>query len=104
MNPRHAPSRPPSLETGATLRVPLFLELGELIEVDTRSGETPEQILRATRKDLCFIRSLEVRKHESKGMKAILAWIRTNLPGTRVEPIGPSLTSGSISRYGAQYT
>jgi len=31
--------KPAELETGATVRVPLFLEEGEVIKVDTRSGE-----------------------------------------------------------------
>ena len=31
--------KPAELETGATVRVPLFLEEGEIIKVDTRSGE-----------------------------------------------------------------
>ncbi|MEM7449922.1 MAG: elongation factor P [Pseudomonadota bacterium] len=31
--------KPAKLETGATVRVPLFLEEGEVIRVDTRSGE-----------------------------------------------------------------
>ncbi|MBI3771491.1 MAG: elongation factor P [Gammaproteobacteria bacterium] len=31
--------KPATLETGAVVRVPLFVDLGELIKVDTRSGE-----------------------------------------------------------------
>ncbi|MCB1561357.1 MAG: elongation factor P [Xanthomonadales bacterium] len=31
--------KPAKLETGATVRVPLFIENGELIRVDTRTGE-----------------------------------------------------------------
>ncbi|MDH5301813.1 MAG: elongation factor P [Gammaproteobacteria bacterium] len=31
--------KPATLETGAVVRVPLFLEIGETIRVDTRSGE-----------------------------------------------------------------
>ena len=31
--------KPATVETGATVRVPLFVNEGELIEVDTRSGE-----------------------------------------------------------------
>jgi len=31
--------KPAALETGATVRVPLFIEQGEVIRVDTRSGE-----------------------------------------------------------------
>lgn len=32
-------SKPATLETGATVRVPLFVEEGEIIKVDTRTGE-----------------------------------------------------------------
>ena len=32
-------SKPATLETGAIVRVPLFIQEGELIKVDTRSGE-----------------------------------------------------------------
>lgn len=31
--------KPATLETGAVVRVPLFVQTGELIKVDTRSGE-----------------------------------------------------------------
>ena len=31
--------KPAKLETGAVVRVPLFIEEGEVIRVDTRSGE-----------------------------------------------------------------
>lgn len=31
--------KPATLETGAVVRVPLFVQIGELIKVDTRSGE-----------------------------------------------------------------
>lgn len=31
--------KPATLETGAVVRVPLFVEQGELIKVDTRTGE-----------------------------------------------------------------
>ena len=31
--------KPATLETGAVVRVPLFIEEGELLKVDTRSGE-----------------------------------------------------------------
>ena len=31
--------KPATLSTGAVVRVPLFVELGEKIRVDTRSGE-----------------------------------------------------------------
>ena len=32
-------TKPAKLETGAVVRVPLFIEEGEVIKVDTRSGE-----------------------------------------------------------------
>jgi elongation factor P len=32
-------SKPAKLETGATVRVPLFINEGETIRIDTRSGE-----------------------------------------------------------------
>lgn len=32
-------SKPATLETGATVRVPLFIENGEVIRIDTRTGE-----------------------------------------------------------------
>ena len=31
--------KPATLETGAVVRVPLFVQIGEIIKVDTRSGE-----------------------------------------------------------------
>lgn len=32
-------TKPATLETGASIKVPLFLEIGEVVRVDTRSGE-----------------------------------------------------------------
>jgi elongation factor P len=32
-------TKPATLESGVTIQVPLFIEEGELIRVDTRSGE-----------------------------------------------------------------
>ncbi|MDE0301884.1 MAG: elongation factor P, partial [Gammaproteobacteria bacterium] len=32
-------TKPATLETGAVVRVPLFVETGEVVRVDTRSGE-----------------------------------------------------------------
>jgi elongation factor P len=32
-------SKPARLETGATVQVPLFLNVGDVIKVDTRSGD-----------------------------------------------------------------
>ncbi len=37
-------SKPATLETGAVVQVPLYLEEGELIRVDTRSGEYVERV------------------------------------------------------------
>jgi elongation factor P len=31
--------KPATLETGAVVRVPLFVQIGEVIKVDTRTGE-----------------------------------------------------------------
>ena len=31
--------KPATLETGAVVRVPLFIEIGELLKIDTRTGE-----------------------------------------------------------------
>ncbi len=32
-------SKAATLETGAVIRVPLFIQVGEMLKVDTRSGE-----------------------------------------------------------------
>ena len=32
-------SKPATLETGATVNVPLFVNIGDRVKVDTRSGE-----------------------------------------------------------------
>ena len=32
-------NKPATLETGAVVKVPLFIEEGEVIKIDTRSGE-----------------------------------------------------------------
>ncbi len=37
-------SKPARLETGATVQVPLFVEVGEVIRVDTRTGEYLERV------------------------------------------------------------
>jgi elongation factor P len=37
-------TKPATLETGATLNVPLFIEEGDLIRVDTRNGEYSERV------------------------------------------------------------
>jgi elongation factor P len=39
-------SKPATLETGAVVQVPLYLEEGELVKVDTRSGEFVERVNR----------------------------------------------------------
>jgi elongation factor P len=37
-------SKPCTLETGATLQVPLFINIGDVIRVDTRTGEYMERV------------------------------------------------------------
>ena len=37
-------TKPATLETGATLNVPLFIDEGDLIRVDTRNGEYSERV------------------------------------------------------------
>lgn len=37
-------SKPATLETGATVQVPLFMEAGNVIKVDTRNGEYVERV------------------------------------------------------------
>jgi elongation factor P len=32
-------TKPATLETGAVVQVPLFIEIGDMLKVDTRSGE-----------------------------------------------------------------
>jgi elongation factor P len=36
--------KPATLETGLTIKVPLFVEEGEMVRVDTRSGEFVERV------------------------------------------------------------
>ena len=36
--------KPATLETGAQIRVPLFVESGEIIKIDTRTGEYLERV------------------------------------------------------------
>ncbi len=36
--------KPATLETGAVVKVPLYLEEGEVIKVDTRTGEYLERV------------------------------------------------------------
>jgi len=36
--------KPATVETGATVRVPLFIEVGEKIKVDTRDGSYSERV------------------------------------------------------------
>lgn len=40
-------SKPALLETGATIQVPLFVEEGDLVKVDTRTGEYVERVKEA---------------------------------------------------------
>jgi elongation factor P len=36
--------KPATLETGKVVQVPLFIEAGEVVKVDTRSGEYIERV------------------------------------------------------------
>jgi elongation factor P len=36
--------KPATLETGATINVPLFIEIGDVLKVDTRTGEYVERV------------------------------------------------------------
>jgi elongation factor P len=36
--------KPATLETGATINVPLFIEIGDILKVDTRTGEYVERV------------------------------------------------------------
>lgn len=36
--------KPATVETGATVRIPLFIEAGEVIKVDTRTGDYSERV------------------------------------------------------------
>ncbi len=37
-------TKPATLETGAEIRVPLFIDNGEIIRIDTRTGEYMERV------------------------------------------------------------
>ena len=37
-------TKPATLETGATVNVPLFIKEGEVLRIDTRSGEYVERV------------------------------------------------------------
>lgn len=37
-------SKPATLETGAEIKVPLFVDIGDVIKIDTRTGEYLERI------------------------------------------------------------
>jgi elongation factor P len=37
-------SKPAELETGASVNVPLFLNVGDVLKIDTRSGEYIERV------------------------------------------------------------
>jgi len=39
-----AASKPAKIETGATIQVPLFIETGEIIKIDTRTGKYVERV------------------------------------------------------------
>ena len=37
-------TKPATLETGAEIRVPLFIDIGEKIQIDTRTGEYMQRV------------------------------------------------------------
>ena len=37
-------SKPATLETGATIKVPLFVDIGDVLRIDTRTGEYLERV------------------------------------------------------------
>lgn len=41
-----AGNKPATIDTGATVQVPLFIDIGEKVKIDTRSGEYVERIKR----------------------------------------------------------
>lgn len=53
-------TKPATLETGAEIKVPLFINEGDRIQVDTRTGEYmfPLQVIRITLRQLICWRSL----------------------------------------------
>ena len=40
-------TKPATLESGATVQVPLFLEIGDVLKIDTRTGRYLERVGRA---------------------------------------------------------
>lgn len=36
-------SKPATLETGASIKVPLFIDIGDVLKIDTRTGEYLER-------------------------------------------------------------
>ena len=43
-NTANAVTKPATIDTGATIQVPLFVEIGDYIKVDTRKGEYVERV------------------------------------------------------------
>lgn len=41
-----AGTKPATIDTGATVQVPLFIEIGELVKIDTRTGQYVERVKR----------------------------------------------------------
>lgn len=58
---------------------------------------SPEEIFRAEKKDIYVIHSKEESVSGHPGLQEVSAWIAVHLPGTTVEPLGPSEYSGVIS-------
>lgn len=63
----------------------------------------PEEIFRAERKDLYIIRFKPDEEMEwlpnPPGRKELVAWLKSNLPSVRIEPLAPSEKSGILSGY-----
>ncbi len=57
---------------------------------------TPEDILRAEKKDLYILRSTETEQRNAPSLMMIKAWINEHLPGTHMELLGPTEHSGMI--------
>lgn len=57
---------------------------------------TPEDVLRAEKKDLYILRSSETEQRNAPGLVMIQGWIKEYLPGTHIELLGPSEHSGMI--------
>ena len=57
---------------------------------------SPEEIFRVEKKDVYAIHNLEGSSIQDSGMVLIAEWLKTNLPATKTELLGPSENSGFI--------